>query len=229
MFYDDEEIAALIRDGKSILRIGDGEIGILHFNTSDYQKYSDEIRRDFAKIIKNYTDESPYILSIPIFVNYTNRELRDLGPNKLRLWMPLKITYELLFNKRAKYIDAHLFYKDNKFKKIVLPYILTKKFILVTNEDNKKEVLNTSFAKNIFDYVLCPDQSSYENRHEAQANIIKIINQSGLPKKEFVILLAAGMAKTIIYELSLNGYQLFDIGKGIEGYYKDVSLEHLSV
>ncbi len=54
-FYTDQELADLIKSGKSILRIGDGEIGLIHFCNAAYQVYSDAIRDDFIKIIKKIT------------------------------------------------------------------------------------------------------------------------------------------------------------------------------
>ena len=47
-----------------------------------------------------------------------------------------------------------------------------------------------------------------------------------MPKTDFVILFSAGLAKTIIYDLCNEGYQVLDIGRGLESYYKGVSIEY---
>ena len=224
-FYNDEEFISLINNGKSFIRIGDGEIGLLHFLGIHYQKYSNEIREDFLSIINTYSENSDYILLIPLFVNYTNKQLKAL--HKFKCWMPLKITYELIFNKKCQYMDSHIFYKDRKFEKIILPYIISKKVILVTNEENKIGILKTKFSQIIYKFVESPPNSAYEHRGEIEKNIKNIIFSSGYSKKDFVIIMCAGLAKTIIYEMSRDGYQIFDIGKGLEGYYKKESLEYL--
>ena len=224
-FYTKEELVKLIESGKSIIRIGDGEIGLLHFLPIGYQEYSDSIRDDFLKIIKEYNDSSSYILMIPLFVNYTNEELKK--ENRFRCWMPLKITYELIFNKKACYFDQHIFYKDNQFKNLILPHILDKKIVVITNKENKEEIIKSGLLKNVFAWVICSNENTYEEKDKLKNEIIELINRSGFSKNNFVILMSAGLAKTIIFDLSKDGYQLFDIGKGLEGYYKNISLESL--
>ncbi len=126
-FYSTDELIENIKNGKSLIRIGDGEIGLLHYLPIHYQKWSRDIRNDFLKIIKNYNENSPYLLGIPLFVNYSNTELRKI--KKLNCWIPLKVTYESIFNKYCKYVDAHVFYK-NLFneKKYLICYLAKKLF-----------------------------------------------------------------------------------------------------
>lgn len=228
-FYNESEIIKLLEGGGSIIRIGDGEIGLIHHLSISYQLYSDQIRKDFIKIIKSYNNKSNYILGIPIFVNYTNKELKKNNElhNYFRCWMPLKVTYELIFNKKVKYLDAHIFYRDGGFEKTILPYIVRKKIILVTNENNKKEILKSGFSKNIFKYVIAPDKNAYEQRGKIEKDIREIVEDAKEEKGNFVIIMSAGLSKTIIYKMSMDGYQILDIGKGLEGYYKKESLAHL--
>lgn len=225
-FYSEEEFMQKIYAGKSFIRLGDGEIGLIHFLKIHYQKYSDEIRWDFIKIIREYSDNSPYIILIPLFVNYTNKALVSI--NKLQCWMPLKVTYQLWFNKNAKYFDAHIFYKKDKFKKLLLSYLLKKKVIIVTNRDNIKDIQKYGTLSRIKSrYIESPRTDAYESRHRIRQNIIDTINQSGFKKEEFVILFCAGLSKTLIYELSLDNYQILDVGRGFEGFIKRQDLECL--
>lgn len=223
-FYTEEEFVHLIGKGKSIIRIGDGEIGLLHFLPVIYQIYSDAIRNDFKKIIQDYNDDSDYLLLIPTFVNYTNAELKRT--NHFKIYRQLKITYELLFNKNAKYFDQLAFYKDVNFKKLILPYIKTKKVIIVTNRENKEKIASSPLSSNEYFYVTCENENTYESRLIIQNDIIDIIYRTGLPKNNFVILMSAGLSKTIIYDLSSEGYQVLDIGKGLESYYTETSIEY---
>lgn len=224
-FYNDLELIDLIKKRKSLIRIGDGEIDLIHFLPIGYQRYSDSIRNDFLKIIKNYSFNSPYVLMIPLFVNYSNKDLKNI--EKLGCWLPLKVTYRMIFNKKMKYFDQHIFYKDDKFKELILPYILSKRIIIVTNENNKDGIEKSNFSSHVSDYIICPQENSYEDRFVIKDNIEKIVKNSGFSKEDFVVIMAAGLSKTIIYELSEDGYQIFDIGKGLEGYYKNISLKHL--
>ncbi len=227
-FYTEEEFADLIRSGKSILRLGDGEMSLLHFlPTPDNspQIYSDAIRDDFLKIIKTYNDDSSYILGIPFHVNYTNTQLKQM--HRWEVCRQMKITYELIFNKKAKYFDAFAFYKDGGFEKFIVPYIKDKRVIIATNKENKEKIINSKLSSDTYLYVACEEKNTYEERLRIQNDIISLIDKSGMPKNNFVILMSAGLSKTITYDMSGKGYQMLDIGRGLENYYAGISIEHL--
>ena len=231
-FYNDKEIIDLINIGKSIIRVGDGEIGLVHFCRVSYQVYSDAIRNDFLKIIKNYNNNSPYILGITEFVNYTNKELTHFinsegkEINRFPVWRQLKITYELIFNKNAKYFDALAFYKPDRFENLILPYIQNKKVIIVTNKENKEKIMTSPLSSDTYLYITCEPENTYESRLKIQKDITNIIDKSGLPKNNFIVLMSAGLSKTIIYDMAGQGYQVLDIGIGLESYYTGINLEN---
>lgn len=223
-FYSEKEFLALLLARKSIIRLGDGEIGLLHYLPIHYQKHSNEIRNDFLKIVRSYSDDSPYLVMIPLFVNYTNTALRAIG--KITCWMPLKLSYEMFFNKNATYFDQHIFYRDGKYEELVLPYLKNKRIVIVTNDNNKKFLQSTELNQYIYDYIHSPAENAYESKEEIKRDIVKTIEESSYPKEDFVIIMAAGLSKTIIYDLSFKGYQLLDIGKGLESYYKGESIQY---
>ena len=232
-FYTEKELIDLIKAGKSILRIGDGEIGLLHFCNAVYQLCSDAIRNDFLKIIKNYNENSQYVLGITEFVNYTNMELKNFVNtegkkiNRFPVWRQLKITYELIFNKNSKYFDALAFYKPGGFERIVLPYIKTKKVVIVTNKENKEKIMASPLSSNTYLYITCENENAYESRLKIQQDIINLIGDKGLPISDFVVIFAGGLAKTIIYDMSHQGYQILDIGWGLKSYYMGTNIENL--
>src|SRR3989344_7633910 len=231
-FYTERELTDLIKAGKSILRIGDGEIGLLHFCNAVYQIYSDAIRNDFLKIIKNYNNNSPYVLGITEFVNYTNTELKNFVNiegkkiNRFPVWRQLKITYEMIFNKNIKYFDALAFYKPGGFERLILPYIQNKKVIIVTNKENKEKIMTSPLSSDTYLYITCEPENTYESRLKIQKDITNIIDKSGLPKNNFIVLMSAGLSKTIIYDMAGQGYQVLDIGIGLESYYTGINLEN---
>jgi len=225
-FYSKEEFLNLIKSGKSILRIGDGEIGILHYlPIGGYQRCSDSIRNDFLKIVKNYNENSKYILMIPLYVNQTNTELKKAG--RFQGYMPLKLTYEMIFNKNVKYFDQHAFYRDDGFKELIIPYIKSKKVIIVTNKQNIEKIKNSKFSDKSYQYIECPSENAYESRLEIQKNIVDLINKSGLSKSDFIVLMGAGLSKPIIYDMCEQEYQLLDIGKGLESYFFEISVQNI--
>jgi len=227
-FYTENEFINLIKTGESMLRLGDGEMSLIHFlpaPPNSPQSYNENIRKDLLKIIKNYDDNSKYVLLVPLFINYSNTELKKV--NRFTHFRQLKITYELIFNKNARYFDAHIFWKGGCFEKIILPYIKTKKVIIVTNKENKEKIASSEFAPDVHSFIICPDKNAYDSKEKIKNDIINIIEKSRLPKDNFVILMSAGSLKIIIYDLSQMGYQMLDIGRGLENYYAKTSIEHL--
>lgn len=225
LFYTDKEFIGLISAGKSFIRIGDGEMGLLHFCKVRYQIYSDSIRNDFLTIIKNYTTDSKCIILIPPPVNYTNKQLKAI--NRFHLYRQFKITFELIFNKQAKYFDQLAFYKNGQFEKLILPYITTKQVVIVTNQENAEKIRNSPLASDTYHYVICGNENTYETRADIEKEIISLITKTGQPKSDFIVLMSAGLCKTIIPEMADQGYQVLDIGKGLESYYQGISIEHL--
>ena len=145
----------------------------------------------------------------------------------MQCWLPLKISFEQIFNKKATYLDQHLFYRDERFKNLVFPYIQHKHIIVVTEEKNKKRINDSELSKSLYAFVNSPSTNAYEARDKIRDEITSIITTSPYKKEDFVILMIAGLAKTIIAELSSQGYQLIDWGLGNETIGKNISIEYL--
>ena len=92
---------------------------------------------------------------------------------------------------------------------------------------NKKGIIKSGLAGNIFDYIVCDSENAYESRNKIKDEIVEKIKKTGLSKNDFVVLMAAGLSKTIIYDMSGDGYQILDIGKGLESYYFGTSVQHI--
>ncbi len=225
-FYSDDEIIEQFKLGKSFLRIGDGEIAIMHHLGIGYQEFNAKLRDEYLNSIKNYSDKSNYLIGLPLFVNLTNNELDELGLNKKRVWLPLKITFDAIFNKYVKYVDAHIFYKNNKFEKIILPIIKNKKVIIVTNERNINDISKHNFNNYVFKYISCPEKNSYDQRNTILYQIKETIENSEANKSDFLVLLSMGPSKIISVELSESNIQTIDIGMGIEGYIRNLEIEN---
>lgn len=225
-FLENNELIKMIESGKSILRLGDGEISIIHYLTSNYQPYDSALRSDLLHIISNYSNEAPYVLGIPIHINMRNDELDAQEAFKKRIWMPFKITYEMIFNKQAFYFDAFLFYRKNNFEQLILPYLKTKQIIFVSHKRNCESIKDSPLSNHIIAYIESPAFGAYQFHNAIAQGIRNIITQSGQPKNNFVTIMLAGMSKIgVIPRLSQEGCQILDIGRGLEGYLFKENLE----
>ena len=226
LFIRDEKIAKDISKGKSFIRIGDGEVGLLHGRDIGYQKADAELVEYLNKSIKEYDSRAPYILAIPIFVNHSNTDL--VNRNVLRCWLPLKIEWRRIFNKKEKYADAHFFYYKNNFEKYLESYLKTKKLIINTTKENiKKQQVSIESIFNVEGWVEAQSPEPFDLFSQTKHQIDELIKNYGGDKKDIVLILSSGpMSKALAYEYSRKGVQALDIGKGFEHVYNNENFEH---
>lgn len=224
--YTPEEIALMIKNGKSVIRLGDGEISTIPLGLPNcYQEPNKVIKKMLRTIVRDYTAHCPYVLSVPRFINMKNSELKSIG--KLYVWLPIKVMFLLRFNKKTSYMDAHNFYYDNYFDTIVAPIIKNKKIICVTNKktiEKQKKNINLPWRE-IF-YVECPEYDALDSYDTITTSIDTFATQ--YDKRDIVILVAVGpVGKYLAYEYAHKGYQSLDIGKVAEVMFTGESIQYL--
>lgn len=210
---------------RTTIRLGDGEFGIIHYSFIHYQKFDSELRKKLIEIIKNYSADSPYMVGIPVFVNNTNHELESIHREKVFLWMQLKITYRLIFNKAVKYFDSHIFYRDGRALDFFTKIREGKKTYIVTEKKNIEKIKESSKISNkeSIHFIETPSEGAFA----AYEKIKKEIQDILIDKENSVVFLACGpSAKIIAYELSREGILCHDIGFGIEMMLTDESYEY---
>lgn len=227
-FYTDEEIISLLKKGKSIIRLGDGEISTIPLGLENCcQTPNSTIKKMLRRVIREYSVESPYVLSVPRFLNTSNSELR--GMNKLHLWMPVKVMFLLRFNKNVPYMDAHNFYYDNYIENVISPIFKDKTVILVTKKETiEKHKNNPNIPWSKIGYVETPEKEALLEYENIKRSIDREIND--LSPNNVVLFFAMGpVGKYIIFEYANRGYQCIDVGRGLEVMFTGESIEHLSI
>jgi hypothetical protein len=227
-FYTQEELLSLIRKGKSVIRLGDGDMVVTQLGMENaYHRDDARLRKMYKTIIGEYKENSPCILSVPRFINFTNRELDALGPGKLSWGVPMKVMFLLQFNKKAPYMDAHNFYYDNYMEGTIAPLFKDRKVIVVTRKETiDKQKNNPNIPWKDIVYIESPALHAMDKYEEVKENLDKAL--SGLSPKEVVIFFAMGpVGKCILYEYAHKGYQGIDIGKGVEVMFTGESIEYM--
>jgi hypothetical protein len=177
------------------------------------------------EIVLNYNSKTPYILGVPRFINISNDDLKKMG--KLQVWLPLKIVFWLHFNKTAPYIDAHNFYYDNYFERVIVPALLSKDIVIVTKKETINQIKQNKKLpwKNTV-YVETPENnalSEYENIKNSIDKVLVDYNKSNV-----VLLFAMGpVGKYLIHEYANSGVQSIDLGKAVEVMFTDISISYL--
>lgn len=227
-FYNNEELLGLLKRGKSIIRLGDGDIVSIPLDLENcYHRSSKELKDMYTTIIKNYHKDSPYILSVPKFLNMTNTELKNLGERKLEWCLPMKVMFVLNFNKDYAYADAHNFYYDNFFEKLIDPLFREKRVIFISNRKTiEKQKRNKNLPWRDVVYVESPEVNAMDAYIDIKHNLNKAL--IGTDKKDVVIYNAMGpVGKYIVYEYANRGYQGIDIGKVSEVMFTGESIQYL--
>ncbi len=215
-FYDE------IKKGRSVIRMGDGEIGLMYGKSIFHQNSSKNLEKIFRRIIKEYKENSDYILCLPKFLNISNSELKK--KNILICWLPFKVEFRLSFNKNAHYGDAHIFYYKEETKFIFDNFIKNQKVLYVCNNKIIHKIKQTDLHnKNSF-FVETPELGTLEILDNLESKINDFLSKN----KETKIIFSCGSAsKVLAYKYSLLGFQSFDIGTGINCYIDDKDYSHL--
>lgn len=220
-----EEFTNLLKNGKSLIRFGDGEINLMLGLRNHYQEFSPVLQKVMFEIVESYNQDSSYILSVPKFINCKNSELKTM--DKLYVWLPLKIMFRLYFNKKEPYLDAHAFYYDGFLENTVGHVIRDKHIFIITKEETiNKQRSNPRIPWRQVDYISTPSESSLDSFDGIREKVLEAIKKYN--KTDIVLLFALGpVGKKLIFELSKEGIQSLDIGRGIETMYTDESIAHL--
>ncbi len=223
--YSKEEIQNQVTQGKSLIRLGDGEINLLLSLSNHYQTFSPLVQKMLQKIISQYNENSPYVLAIPRFINVSNTELKIT--KKFNVWLPLKVIFFLKFKKNVGYFDAHSFYYDNYFESTVGPLLLDKKVVLITKKTTIDfHMRNNNIPWKHLTFIEVPEIEAFNAYDDIKQKIETHIAQ--FVPTDTVLLFALGpVGKYLTYHFAFAGIQSLDIGKVAEVMYNNVSLEYL--
>ncbi len=230
VFYKPEEIVEQLKRGASILRLGDGDIVSVPLDIKHTAGRPDPIIKKWYKdIVSNYTNDSPYILSVPRFLSMTNVDIKKIGPGKFTLWLPVKVMFLLNFNKKVKYMDAHNFYYDNYFEGVVAPILKDKKIVFVGNANMvEKQKNNLNLPWKDMAFITAPSHNAIDAYDEIVSGINDEIKKHD--KKDVVLFIAIGpVAKHLVYEYSHKGYQSIDIGRVADVMFTGESIQQFSI
>lgn len=228
-FISDEDVVRSIGDGKSLIRIGDGEIGLINgkgiSGTVFLQEPSPLLSHGFKKMIKEYSGTSPYILAIPKkYLSWSNKELRK--ENKLRAWLPLKVMYNLIFPKSIAYADAHMFYYPKFFETKLAPMLTGRQIILVMNEHKINALGDTSTWGLKVHFV--PTLPSHATREYLSIKErISKLSQEYEKENPLLVTSCGPVGKVLVYEFSKIGLQGIDLGEGANVLFQDTRIDHL--
>lgn len=204
-----------IKDGKSFIRFGDGEVMILTGRDVYFQPTSPSLAKTFSEIINNYRTESEYIIGAP--TNKIPQLESSLTPVERRVWRLYRTVFSLRFPLNVKYAPLTFFYVGGRFKELIEPIIRRRHVICVSNAKVLDEAFRYYATKtfNQVTFIETPAQDSFT----MQTKIMSALDESLAKKTNLspIILFAAGPAsKAWSYHYTKQGIQCLDIGHGMQ-------------
>ncbi len=217
IFYKKKEVERLLKEGKSIIRLGDGEMYILISTAMEFHASNQILRKKLHNIVKRYSKNDPFVLALPSQITESNLELKKRGIKDV--WHASKVVYFISFPKRQKYADALMFYPryDKKtFSEVVLPFLEDRVLIFVTKGVTIEKIKESDVFHKRSAYVVTPEKQAFDSYDYIKGNIDLACSKFS-DKKEIVLLFALGpVGKVMAAEYSEQGYQCIDIGKGLD-------------
>lgn len=225
-FYNREDFSRLVEEGKTVIRLGDGEVHLMNRGDLGFQEYDPILREKMFNMIKFYTNDSAYILGFNVIpLESPNSSLRRV--NLLNSWLPSKVYFDLYFNKKAKYVDASVFYYNEVIPKYLEKFLLSKHLIVVSRSGNIEAFKDNSFIPfSDVSFIETLDEHAFRDYSQIKEKVLQEVKKYG--KENTVVLVSCGPAgKILAYDL-LNQVQVLDIGLGIEIVYSEKKIDYIA-
>jgi glycosyltransferase family protein len=210
----EESIDKIIKDKSSVVRFGDGEMGIIMGHSLGFQEYDKELADKLTEILES--NEDNLLVCIPdVFAGFKKyKNISSVYGWKSYLlstgtmWKDLcrKPYYYNAFLTRPYYIFRDGEYAKVRFEKIFKIYEDCD-IVLVEGEYSRLGCNNDLF-KNVrsIKRILCPSKNAYSKYKEILSEIIK------QDRKNLILMSLGPTAKVLTYELYKLGYHVIDIG-----------------
>ena len=214
----EDTMSAIIDEGKSIARFGDGEFGLIcGVNRAKYQTYSEKFGKRLEEVLHSNLDN----MVIGIADIYGDlSDYNEQGVNETRAYLSEEVRanhYELLDMNRTYYntyvTRPYAIYRDNntdaprkRFDRMKELWD-NKQVVFIEGEKTRLGVGNDLFrnTKSV-ERIICPAENAFDRYDE-------ILEEALKTDKSKLILIALGAAATVLaYDLAREGYHAVDIG-----------------
>jgi hypothetical protein len=203
--------------GRSLIRLGDGEVALLLGRSIKFQTAHIELQKKLGALISNYATSSPYILCLPK-VGLSN-DVRSLAsPMKRSIWTLFRLYFTHRFRHQVPYADAHLFYDHEQVETFFRDDFQQRIAICVGKHDIRssrlKEFLSTNFFA--FYFIEAPAINAFAKEKELLQAITTCVQQYCTTHTPIVLLGIGPASKPIAHHLSEKSIQAIDVGHGLE-------------
>ncbi len=226
-----ETLKYIIENNKSIIRLNDGEFGLLagggiFYGNSWSQKYSKKIKIEIERIL--LSKNKNYIMAltpIPLIFSKINNELNDKNMHtETRMFAWKYLNENELYGSGSVFMINH--HKNINWD-LISNYIRNKNIIIVTG--NTKSLSNIKLGVNTF-FIECGEpHGAFSKIEKIKKRILETINKEKLEKNNSLFMISLGPSAMFITEfLSELNYIAWDTGHIFKNHYKDIEKSLMS-
>lgn len=220
MIMDNEEtIRYIVKNKKSVVRYGDGEMNIMLGGCAWFQEYNDSLSIRLKEISKSC--DNKILICVPGYINSVNKN-NEIDSKTKKFWRGYSIKcggyFRKYFNNNYLYGDANisLFYNRKKNRKDIEKHIYllkkiwdNKNIICIEGKENNIGVNNDLFDNaSTVKKVICPNKNAYRLYDKILKYIISVCD------KNTIIICSLGPTATVLcYDLcSKYNVMSYDLG-----------------
>jgi hypothetical protein len=228
-FLSPEETFNYIIDNESsIIRLGDGEFGLMrgasvYFN--DWrQKFNKDLQKGLLDILASKSNNM--IICLPVeHLTKTKEELRAIGKeDEFKYWINSKVLLHKFIQKERPYGSSFVFYptinKGINYLKLK-EYLLKKHVVIITSSLERFQKITLGKTTHLIE---APRSDSWDKIAEIRKNFYELIKDNNYSPREVLVMVSMGSAaKVFVYELAENGFTAWDAGQFFDLAYKEIS------
>ncbi len=223
----EETFNYIIDNDSSIVRLGDGEFGLMrgasvYFN--DWrQKFNKDLQRGLLEILSSKS--SNMIICLPgDHLTKTREELEKIGKgDEFKYWINSKVLLHKYVQKDRVYGSSFAFYPvintGIDYRKLK-EYFLKKNVIIITSSLERFKDISLGKSTHLIE---APKSDGWDKIAEIRTTFHELIKKNNYPPKEVLVMVSMGpAAKVFVYELAEEGYTAWDAGQFFDLAYKNI-------
>lgn len=212
----EQSIDELIGCNKSLIRFGDGEAAICLGRGIYFQKFDDRLQAGLLRILREYTNDSPYLLALPneYLVDY----LFKIPLSRILMWADSRYVMRKYLRKDMVAGDAFLFRQyivaENKVNIPITRLWQQFEHIICVGGNIDPTMVGTLFAGKELTCIPVAQENGFDDYDKVLSQILELFNgATALDKGNSLIVLSAGpVAKLLGYSLANSEYRVYDVG-----------------
>lgn len=223
----EETFNYIIDNDSSVVRLGDGEFGLMrgasvYFN--DWrQKFNKDLQKGLLDILAS-TSKNMIICLPGDHLTKTRAELDKIGKgDEFKYWINSKVLLHKYVQKDRVYGSSFAFYPAVNtgidYKKLK-EYFLRKNVVIITSSLERFKDISLGKSTHLIE---APKSDGWDKIAEIRTALHELVKENNYLPKEVLVMVSMGpAAKVFVYELAEEGYTAWDAGQFFDLAYKNI-------